>query len=75
MTTKIYVTSVQVEAAQLLVERSAARGEMVSRAIRMIAEAMPEPADPEDAEPGSAPADVQVIVSDRRSLISYAGPE
>jgi Flp pilus assembly protein TadB len=43
MTRKIYVTSAQVEAARMIVERSAERGQSVSEAIRMIAEAMPEP--------------------------------
>ncbi|HEV2885577.1 MAG TPA: hypothetical protein VGX49_01585 [Jatrophihabitans sp.] len=44
MTRKVYVTSAQVDAARLIVERSAARGQPVSDAIRMIAEAVPEPA-------------------------------
>lgn len=59
MTTRIYVTSVQVDAAQLLVERSARQGKPVARAIRMIAEAVPEPVDAEGLESTS---DVQVIV-------------
>jgi Flp pilus assembly protein TadB len=43
MTRTFYVTSVQVEAARMLVERSARQGKPVSETIRMIAEAKPEP--------------------------------
>jgi hypothetical protein len=50
MTSKIYVTSVQVEAARMIVERSARQGKPVSEAVRLIAEAEPEP------RPSRAPA-------------------
>jgi len=51
MTRKVYVTSAQVDAARLIMERSAARGEPVSEAVRMIAEAVREPAVTSDPDP------------------------
>jgi hypothetical protein len=53
MTKKVYVTSAQVEAARMIVERSAARGQPVSEAIRMIAEAVRDPAGSRDTESAS----------------------
>jgi Flp pilus assembly protein TadB len=50
MTQKIYVTGAQVEAARLIVERSAKRGIPVPSAVRKIAEAMPESAGSSETE-------------------------
>jgi ribosomal protein L16/L10AE len=50
MTTEIYVTSAQIEAARMIVERSVRRGIPVSSAVRKIAEAMPESAVSDDID-------------------------
>jgi hypothetical protein len=53
MTKKIYVTSAQVDAAQLIVERSVKRGMPVSSAVRKIAEAVRETDVASETDPAS----------------------